>query len=96
MYICKKLIVSAFLFLCVASYINPHSLSADTNRFSNSFYNNLENADSNYYNYQTPGAPPYGYDYYGSAPEEPNSQIFPAQTQANDLYWGEVQQMEQE
>lgn len=36
------------------------------------------------------------YGLFGSAPVEPNSQIFPDQTEANNLYWNEVQNMEQQ
>lgn len=69
------------------------SLMAQEN---NNLYTELENEGSQYYNYSAPGvAPPYGYGYYGSAPEAPNSQIFPDDTEANTLYWGEVKQMEQ-
>ncbi|QLH35320.1 MAG: hypothetical protein HWD61_03480 [Parachlamydiaceae bacterium] len=68
----------------------------DANRFNNNFYRNVENEDAGYYNYSAPYAPAYGYGYFGSAPEEPNSQEFPASTEANALYWGEVQQMEQQ
>jgi hypothetical protein len=70
---------------------NGNHFNADNgNTFSRSFYRNEEG--NNYNDYP----PAYGYGYFGSTPLAPNSQIFPGETQANDLYWGEVQQMEQQ
>ena len=110
MYIFRKFLFITFLLLGMASYMNLHSLSAadqmgggnrfntggqmnfnrmyNGNEFSNSFYRGVEGNNNGYYNVE-PIDPFYGYGYYA-----PNSQVFPDETQANNLYWGEVQQME--
>lgn len=102
MYIFQKFLICSFLFLSIASYAHPHSLFAQENtpaagnatRFEN---NGGNNNSVGYYNMDPiqPVAPAYGYGYFGSAPEASNNQIFPDSTQANNLYWDEVQQMEQ-
>lgn len=64
---------------------------SNRNYGDNRFNNNLNRGNMGYYNV----APVYPYGYYGSAPEAPNSQIFPDDAEANALYWSGVQQMEQ-
>ena len=64
-------------------------------------YNSNARNNGNYYrqidpNYNSGGvdvAPGYGYG-YGAVPMESNAQIFPDETEANNLYWSEVQKME--
>jgi hypothetical protein len=64
--------------------------------YSGNAYDNNFRGVNPYYNAVPvePVAPVYGYGYYGSAPIEPNSEAFPDSTEANALYWNEVQNME--
>lgn len=72
--------VMMFLVLVMTGYMN---LSADENS-----YNDFQ--DRYGYNNPSPEITPPSYFL-----DTPNSQIFPGQAQANALYWGEVQQMEE-
>lgn len=77
-----------------AGGFNQSNRNYGDNRFNNNFYQGIDNGVGNYNAPPVVPAVPYGY--FGSAPEAPNSQVFPDDSQANALYWGEVQQMEQQ